>query len=266
MSERERAGDPRGTPAARDLLVVLPCYNELGSLGDVVRRILAAEPDAEILVIDDASPDGTGALADRLAAADRRVRVIHRSGKLGLGSALVLGLDRATAGGFRYAVQMDADGSHLPEQLPGLLAAARGGAGAVIGARWVTGGRIVGWARHRRWISRAGTGVARLCLRSRLHDITSGFRVIDTRWLRRLPLDAVASSGYGFQVEIAWALERAGCPIAEVPITFVERRFGRSKMSLAIVCEALARVITWGVLLRVAPARLGRHAAELSPR
>lgn len=239
---------PSATAGERTL-VVLPCYNEAGTLTEVVERLLHAAPQVEVLVIDDASPDGTGRVADRLAAEDDRVSVLHRPGKLGLGTAYVAGFERALAGGYDRVVEMDADGSHLPEELPTLLAAAEDH-GLVVGARWVPGGRIVGWPWYRRLISRTGTLVARLALRSRLHDITSGFRVIGTSWLARLDLEGVAAQGYGFQVEIAWAFERMGCPIAEVPITFVERRAGSSKMSFKIVAEALGLVLLWGWRLR----------------
>ncbi len=237
-------------------LVILPTFNELGSLAGVVERVRAAVPAADLLIIDDASPDGTGDLAESLAAVDPHLFVAHRAGKLGLGTAYVLGFRHALAQGYRWVVEMDSDGSHLPEQLPQLLAAAHDGAGLVLGARWISGGRISGWPWHRRWVSRTGTRVARVALRSRLHDITSGFRVLDARWLTRVDLDRVSSHGYGFQVELAWTLERMGCPIAEVPITFVERSTGRSKMSFGIVVEALTRVLRWGWQLRVAPSRL----------
>ena len=241
--------------AGERTLVILPTYNERDSLPGIVERVLAAT-SADILIIDDGSPDGTGAIADRLAGADPRVTVLHRPRKLGLGTAYVLGFRRTLAGGYRWAVEMDSDGSHLPEQLPELFAAARKGAGLVVGARWVPGGRIVGWPRYRRGISRVGTWVARVALRSRLHDITSGFRVVDARWLGRLDLDRIDSHGYGFQVEVAWTLERLGCRIAEVPITFVERNTGRSKMTFGVVWEALWRVLGWGWVLRFAPHRL----------
>lgn len=236
--------------AGERTLVVLPTFNEAGSLAEVTARVLGANAGVDLLVIDDASPDGTGALADALAAADPRISVVHRPAKLGLGTAYLLGFRRALEGGYRYVVEMDSDGSHLPEQLPTLRAAAEAGAGLVVGARWVAGGRISGWPRYRRWISRTGTRVARVALKSRLHDITSGFRVIDTRWLARVDLERISSQGYGFQVELAWTLERLGCPITEVPITFVERRTGRSKMTLGIVLEALGRVLAWGWQLR----------------
>lgn len=232
------------------VLVILPTYNERESLGEIVTRLHAVTPHADVLVIDDASPDGTGELADRLAAADGRVSVLHRPGKLGLGTAYLEGFTWAAARGYRWVVEMDADGSHLPELLPKLLAAARAGAGLVIGARWVTGGSVVGWPRHRRWISRTGTRVARALLHSRLHDITSGYRVFDSVWLARLSPEEVSAEGYGFQVEVAWGLERQGCPITEVPITFVERAHGRSKMTSGIVFEALWLVLRHGLSLR----------------
>jgi len=243
-----------------EVLVILPTYNERETLPIVVANIRAAVPDAELLIIDDGSPDGTGVLADRIAAASRGIRVHHRRGKLGLGTAYMHGFRDALAHGYRYAVEMDSDGSHRAEDLPRLLDAARDGAGLVIGARWIPDGRIVGWPWYRRWISRTGTAVARVALRSRLRDLTSGFRVIDTRWLKRLDLDALDSQGYGFQVETAWGLERLGCPITEVPITFVERAGGRSKMSFGIVVEALTGVLCWGWRLRF-PRRKNRPGA-----
>jgi len=236
--------------------VILPTYNERATLSEVVARVLAAVPEAELLIVDDASPDGTGELAEQLAGRDPRVSVLRRPGKQGLGTAYVAGFAHATTHGFRRVVEMDADASHLPEELPGLLTAARDGAGLVIGARWVPGGRVIGWPRYRRCISRTGTRVARAALGSRLHDITSGFRVIDVGWISRIDLHRIESEGYGFQVEVAWTLERLGCPIAEVPITFVERASGRSKMTLGIVAEALRLVLLWGWRLRFAPHRL----------
>ncbi|WP_449277105.1 polyprenol monophosphomannose synthase [Leucobacter sp. GX24907] len=242
--------------AACKALVILPTYNEVASLSGIVERILVHAPDVDVLIVDDASPDGTGELADRLAETHTQVDVLHRTGKLGLGSAYVQGFREAIHRGYARAVEMDADGSHLPEQLPTLLAAADRTPGLVIGTRWISGGRIENWPWYRRAISRTGTWVARRALRSRLHDITSGFRVFDASWLRRIDLDLVDSHGYGFQVELAWALERAGCPVSETPITFVERTGGRSKMSFGIVLEALTNVIRWGVDLRLRPHRL----------
>lgn len=232
------------------VLVILPTFNEAGSLAEVVRRVHKAVPGASVLIVDDASQDATGEIADGLALSDSRVSVLHRDGKRGLGTAYLAGFEWAAARDFRWLVQMDADGSHLPEQLPELLTAAYAGAGLVIGTRWIAGGSVDGWPWYRRWISRTGTRVARISLRSQLRDMTSGFRVLDSKWAARLPAEEISAEGYGFQVEVAWNLERKGCPIAEVPITFVERQTGRSKMSLAIVREALGLVLRNGWRLR----------------
>lgn len=163
------------------VLVILPTYNEAGTLAEVAGRIRSAVPGAAILIVDDASRDGTGEIADDLARVDPRISVLHRSGKRGLGTAYLEGFAWAAAHDFRWLVQMDADGSHLPEQLPELLAAADAGAGLVIGTRWIEGGSVAGWPWYRRWISRTGTRVARISLRSRLRDLTSGFRVSTLR-------------------------------------------------------------------------------------
>ncbi|WP_427870657.1 polyprenol monophosphomannose synthase [Leucobacter luti] len=246
----------------RKILVVLPTYNERATLPRVIADIHAALPEADILVVDDGSPDGTGPLADTLADTRPWLTVHHRAGKLGLGTAYVHGFRIAIAGGYRFVAEMDSDGSHLARELPTLLAAAEGGAGLAIGTRWIPGGSIENWPWIRRAISRTGTAIARIALRSSLRDLTSGFRVLDTDWLRRLDLGGLDSHGYAFQVETAWQLERLGCPVAEVPIRFVERAGGHSKMSLGIVLEALANVIRWGVELRLgrggAPAHQGR--------
>ena len=240
---------------AGETLIVLPTYDEIATLASVVAALRTRVPDADILIIDDGSPDGTGALADRIAAEDPAVRVHHRVGKQGLGTAYVHGFQLALGAGYRFVVEMDSDGSHLPEELPHLLAAARDGADLVIGARWIPGGAIVGWPVYRRLISRTGTAVARLALRSHLRDLTSGFRVLSAPALRMLDLGQVDSEGYAFQVESAWLLELAGASIAEVPITFVERSGGRSKMSLGIVVEALRNILRWGWQLRFGGAR-----------
>lgn len=238
------------TPAPESVLVVLPTFNERETLGPVVTEVLNLADDIHVLVVDDASPDGTGAIADALAAADPRVTVLHRAGKLGLGTAYLAGSRVALERGFAFAVEMDSDGSHQAAELPAMIAAARSGAELVIGTRWMPGGRIVHWPRYRRLISRTGTGVARLALRSQLRDLTSGFRVLSREALEQLSADIVDSEGYAFQVETAWRLERMGFAVAEVPITFVERRAGRSKMSARIVWEALMNVLRWGGEIR----------------
>lgn len=231
------------------VLVVLPTYNERATLGTVIADVLRV-PHTHVLVIDDASPDGTGRVADAFAAGDDRVTVMHRPAKLGLGTAYLAGFRIALERGFAFVAEMDADGSHRPEDLPALLAAARGGAGLVIGTRWMPGGEIVNWPLYRRMISRGGTGFARRALRSELRDLTSGYRVLSNEWVTRLGLDDVDSEGYAFQVETAAMLERLGCPVVEVPITFVERAAGRSKMSFRIGWEAFVNVLRWGRELR----------------
>jgi len=234
-----------------EMLVIVPTYNEIESLDTLVDRVRRSVPDADILVVDDASPDGTGELADRLAAKDPAIRVLHRAAKDGLGKAYLAGFDDAIARGYRYAVEIDADGSHDPAELPAMLALAEKGADLVIGSRWVPGGAVRNWPWFRRAISRGGNTYARVVLRSRIQDITAGFRVFRVTALRDLDLSKVASQGYCFQVELAWQLERTGHRIAEHPITFVERATGRSKMHSGIVLEALLRVTAWGIAATV---------------
>lgn len=230
-----------------ETLVILPTYNEAENIAPIVERVRRAVPEADVLVVDDASPDGTGAVADRLAARDDHVRVLHRAAKNGLGRAYLAGFDVALREGYEFVVEIDADGSHAPESLPAMLDRARAGNDLVIGSRWVPGGAVVNWPGLRRAISRAGNLYARTALRSSIRDITAGYRVYRTEALRTLDLQSVSSQGYCFQVELAWRLERSGHRIAEHPITFVERVTGRSKMHAGIVIEALARVTAWGV-------------------
>jgi len=234
-----------------EMLVIVPTYNEIESLETLVGRVRQSVPEADILVVDDASPDGTGKLADRLAAADPAIRVLHRAAKDGLGKAYLAGFDVAIARGYRYAVEIDADGSHDPAELPAMLALAEDGADLVIGSRWVPGGAVRNWPWFRKAISRAGNTYSRVVLRSRIQDITAGFRVFRVSALRDLDLSQIASQGYCFQVELAWRLERTGHRIAEHPITFVERATGRSKMHSGIVLEALLRVTAWGIAATV---------------
>lgn len=233
-------------PEPRRTIVIVPTYNEITSLELIVHRIRAAVPQADVLVVDDASPDGTGALADRLAAADPALRVLHRAAKDGLGRAYLAGFDVALDEGYDLVVEIDADGSHDPAELPRMLELAAH-ADLVIGSRWVDGGAVRNWPWLRQAISRAGNAYSRAVLRSRIRDITAGYRVYSVSALRSLDLAAVSSQGYCFQVELAWRLERAGATIVEHPITFVERENGRSKMHLGIVVEALFRVTVWGV-------------------
>ena len=227
-------------------LVIIPTYNESQSLAGVVERIRRAAPRVEILVVDDASPDGTGELADRLAGEDSSVHVLHRIAKAGLGSAYVAGFDWGLARDFDVLVEFDADGSHQPEQLPQLLAPLNMGAAMTIGTRWMPGGSVRNWPWFRRAISRTGTWFARVSLRSELRDITSGMRAFRASTLEMIHYETAFAHGYGFQVELAWRAERAGLTIAQVPIDFVERAEGKSKMSISIVLEALWLVTKWG--------------------
>jgi dolichol-phosphate mannosyltransferase len=252
-----------GKDAPGRVLVVIPTYDEIGSLGGVLDRLHAAAPEAHVLVVDDASPDGTGELADSRAAVDERVHVLHRPGKGGLGPAYVAGFRWAAEHGYAVVVEMDADGSHPPERLPALLAAL-GDADLVLGSRYVPGGRVRDWPAYRLALSRIGNLYTRWALRLPLADATGGYRAARADLLARLPFDEVASEGYCFQVDWAWRAHRAGARVVEVPITFTERAVGRSKMSSSIVGEALARVTWWGVRDRLAD-RLPGRVSHLVP-
>lgn len=234
-----------GPPPPR-VLVCIPTYDERETLAGTLARLRAAVPDADVLVLDDASPDGTGELADQLAANDAAVTVLHRTGKGGLGPAYVAGFRWGLERGYDVLVEMDADGSHQPEELPRLLTALRE-ADLVIGSRWVAGGTVHNWPRSRLLVSRGGNTYTQLMLQLPVHDATAGFRAYRAAVLRALPLAEVASAGYCFQVDLTWRAVRAGFVVREVPITFVERSQGYSKMSRAIVLEALGRVTQWGI-------------------
>jgi dolichol-phosphate mannosyltransferase len=246
-------------PDLGTVLVVVPTYNEADNLRQIVARVRAAVPAAYLLVVDDNSPDGTGKIADELADDDDHVQVLHRPGKQGLGAAYIAGFGVAAERGFDVVVEMDADGSHAPEQLPDLLDALTG-ADLVLGSRWVAGGAVVNWPRHRMLLSRGGTLYTRLALGLPLADATGGYRAYRMDALRGIDLGAVASQGYCFQVDLAWRVWRSGYRVVEVPITFTERERGQSKMSSSIVREALWRVTVWGVSARTEPVRrlLGR--------
>ena len=238
-------------------LVVIPTYNEADNVAWIVEQLHLAQPEVDVLIADDGSPDGTGEIADTLASSDRRVNVMHRSGKQGLGSAYRAGFAWGIERGYDVLVEMDADGSHRPEDLGTLLAASDAGADLVLGSRWVDGGGVVNWPWHRRFISRGGTFYARLMLGIPVKDATGGYRAFRRQTLEKLPLDEVASQGYCFQIDMARRVLGAGMTIVEVPITFVERERGESKMSGGIVREALWRVTVWGVQrLLSKPARL----------
>ena len=231
------------------ILVIVPTYNEREALPLIVERIRASVPEADILVADDNSPDGTGAIADSLAASDAHVQVMHRHGKEGLGAAYIAGFTWGLQNGYDVLVEMDADGSHQPEQLPRLLDALRG-ADLVLGSRWIPGGGTENWSKGREVLSRGGNAYTRAMLGVPIHDATGGYRAFRADTLRRLDLHTVASQGYCFQVDLAWRTLQRGMTVKEVPITFVERSVGDSKMSKAIVAEALLRVTQWGVLER----------------
>ena len=243
------------------VLVVIPTYNERENLEPILGRVRAAVPDAHVLVVDDNSPDGTGKLADEAAAADECVQVLHRTEKNGLGQAYVAGFRWALAAGYDVVVEMDADGSHAPEELPRLLTALRD-ADLVIGSRWVPGGQVRNWPVSRQIISRGGNTYARMLLRFPVRDATAGYRAYRRAVLEDLELDEVASQGYCFQIDLAWRTWRAGFRVLEVPITFTEREVGHSKMSRSIVTEALWRVALWGLTSRSRSAR----ARALAPR
>ena len=233
-----------------ETLIVVPTYNEIESLEAILGRLRQSVPQADVLIVDDSSPDGTGQLADRIAAADPAITVLHRVEKDGLGRAYLAGFAMALAAGYSYVVEIDADGSHDPAELPAMLQLAEGGADLVLGSRWIPGGSVVNWPWLRQVISRSGNTYARTVLRSKIHDITSGFRVYRASALESLHLSDVSSQGYCFQVELAWLLEKTGHNIKEHPIAFVERATGRSKMHGGIVLEALLRVTWWGVMAK----------------
>jgi dolichol-phosphate mannosyltransferase len=232
-------------------LVIIPTYNEAENIKAIVGRVRSAVPEAHVLVADDNSPDGTGKLADELAAEDHHVHVMHRKGKEGLGAAYIAGFRWGLERDYGVMIEMDADGSHQPEELPRLLTALTG-ADLVLGSRWVPGGRTVNWPKSRQFISRGGSLYSRLALGLSLRDITGGYRAFRRETLEGLGLDEVASQGYCFQVDLARRAVKAGYHVIEVPITFVERELGDSKMSKDILVEALWRVTAWGVGERVA--------------
>jgi dolichol-phosphate mannosyltransferase len=227
-------------------LVVVPTYDERGSLPDLVAALLATTEPVDVLVVDDASPDGTGALADELAADERRLHVLHRGGKGGLGSAYRVGLTWGLERGYDRFVAIDADGSHDPAVLPGLLAAS-GAADVVIGSRYVPGGRIERWPLRRRLLSAGGNLYARSLTGLPVRDATSGYRVLRRPVLETIDVGQLRSDGYAFQLEVAWRAWRAGFHLVEVPIVFVERRAGASKLSRAVVLEALWRTGSWAL-------------------
>ena len=233
-------------PALGRVVMVVPTYNEAENLAWVVGRLRTAQPSVDILVVDDNSPDGTGALADGLAAADPAVHVLHRPGKGGLGAAYLAGFTWALEAGYDVIGEMDADGSHQPEQLQRLLDALSG-ADLVIGSRWIPGGSVVNWPMRREALSRGGNLYVRLLLGISIRDATAGFRVFRRTALEKIDLASVESTGYVFQTDLVTRCLRAGLTVREVPIEFVERVRGDSKMSGAVATESLRRITRWGL-------------------
>lgn len=229
-------------------VVLIPTYNEAQNISNMVNAVIAHGVD--VLIIDDNSPDGTGQIADGLAAEHERVQVLHRPGKAGLGKAYLAGFAWALRRGYDWVIEMDADGSHRPEDLPALLAARDDTTELIIGSRWTKGGATLGWPWHRQLLSRGGNWYIRRCVDLPVKDATAGFRAYRASLLRRLPHRSIASAGYFFQVEMTLVSHLAGAKIVEVPIVFAQRAAGVSKMSGGIIGEALWRATIWGFRYR----------------
>jgi dolichol-phosphate mannosyltransferase len=236
---------PDQSPLGRVVMVV-PTYNEADNLGWIIGRLRTAQPDVHVLVVDDSSPDGTGKLAEELAAADDAVRVVHRTEKGGLGAAYKHGFRVALDAGYDVIGEMDADGSHQPEQLHLLLDALRD-ADLVIGSRWVSGGSVVNWPFRREILSRGGNLYVRVLLGVPVRDATAGFRLFRRSALEAIDLDSVQSTGYVFQTDMVVRCLRQGLRVREVPIEFIERVRGDSKMSGQVAAESLRRITRWGL-------------------
>lgn len=247
---------------AERTLVIIPTYDEAVNIELIIDRVRASVPDADVLVVDDDSPDGTGELAEKVARSDSQVHVVHHGKKAGLGPAYLAGFEWGLQRGYDVVVEMDADGSHLPEQLPRLLDVLPR-ADLVLGARWVDGGRVVNWPLRRKLLSRGGNLYTRALLGLPMHDVTGGFRAFRRSTLEGISLDSVASAGYCFQVDLARRTFEAGYRVIEVPITFVEREYGESKMSREIVRESLVRITDWGVRHRL---HQGRQLLNAVPK
>jgi dolichol-phosphate mannosyltransferase len=259
------SGEMSGSGTGR-VVIVVPTYNERENLSWILGRLRESVPSVDVLVVDDGSPDGTGELADELAAADAQVSVLHRSEKAGLGAAYLHGFRVALERGYDVVGEMDADGSHQPEQLPRLLAALEH-ADLVIGSRWVPGGSVVNWPLSRKVLSVGGNLYARVLLGIPLRDVTAGYRLFRRTTLETIDLDSVQSAGYIFQTDLAFRTVRAGLTVVEVPIEFVERVRGESKMSRDVATESLRRITAWGLRERrrqaidVLSRRRARHTA-----
>lgn len=245
--------------AVGPVAVIVPTYNERDNIEIIMGRVRSAVPGADLLVVDDNSPDGTGEIADKLASEDSHIHVLHRAGKAGLGAAYIAGFRWALERGYEAVVEMDADGSHRPEDLPRLLAAYGNGADAVIGSRYVPGGTVVNWPKSREFLSRGANIYNRVMLGISVRDATGGFRVYTAGTLRAIDMNNIESAGYCFQIDMTLRVLQAGLKLVEVPITFVERERGSSKMSNAVIREAFLRVAQWGISARLR----GRSAASV---
>ena len=236
--------------ALKNILVIIPTYNEFENVRIITSAIRTKVPQVDILIADDNSPDGTGKIADEIAASDSKVNVLHRDQKAGLGAAYLAGFAWAKKRNYDAVVEMDADGSHRPEDLLKILAALEN-ADVVLGSRWISGGQVVNWPLHRKLLSRGGNVYTRLWLGIPIKDATGGFRAYRMAALEKLGLTDVQSQGYCFQVDMAWRAVQAGLKVIEVPIVFIERQIGQSKMSGDIVKEALTMVTIWGLQKRL---------------
>jgi dolichol-phosphate mannosyltransferase len=251
-----RPGEGGATRPSQRALVIIPTYNERENLPLIVGRVHQACPGVHILIVDDGSPDGTGELADEFALADPdRVHVMHRTSKDGLGAAYLAGFAWGLGRQYSVLVEMDADGSHAPEQLHRLLEAVDGGADVAIGSRYVPGGTIRNWPRRRYALSKTANTYARVLLGVDIHDITAGYRAYRREVLEKIDLAAVDSKGYCFQIDLTWRAINQGFVVVEVPITFSERELGVSKMSGSNIREAMFKVATWGIRGRLDRAR-----------
>jgi dolichol-phosphate mannosyltransferase len=236
-----------GDRPSQRTLVIIPTYNERENLPLIVGRVHTARPDVDVLVVDDGSPDGTGELANELALADPdRVHVMHRASKAGLGAAYLAGFAWGLGRGYTVLVEMDADGSHAPEELFRLLDAVDAGADLSIGSRYIDGGTVRNWPRRRKLLSQTANGYSRIMLGVQINDITAGYRAYRREVLEKIELGTVDSKGYCFQIEMTWRTITAGFTVAEVPITFTERELGQSKMSGSNIREAIFKVAEWG--------------------
>ena len=248
-------------------LIVTPTYNERENLARFIAEVRAAAPDADIMIVDDASPDGTGALADELAAGDRHIHVMHRSAKLGLGTAYVEAFRWGLYRGYDWFVEMDADLSHDAKYLRDFFRALDVGADVVIGSRNISGGSVEGWGLGRHVLSKGGSLYSRAILGIGVYDLTSGYKAFTRRALQRIDLSRVQSSGFSFQIETTYRAFQEGLEIVEVPIVFVDRRAGKSKMSRRVFAEALG--VVWKLRFDAAQARwarVSRRPKSLRPR